>query len=125
MLLRIRPMLQLDTGYTGVQDLEDRREKIRFPIPESVSYKLTRGRGAAGTGLGRTINMSSAGLLFTTEQPLPLGVDVEVSVHWPVLLNSGCALKFVVFGSVVRSENHQAAVRITRYEFRTRAIRPE
>jgi hypothetical protein len=59
--------------------------------------------------------------LFTTEQQLPLGRTVELSVHWPAKLDGSCPLKFVAIGRVIRSEADIAAVRIERYEFRTRA----
>jgi hypothetical protein len=45
---------------------------------------------------------------------------VEVSVDWPAQLNGVCPLKFVAMGRVVRSDPHQAAVRIERYQFKTR-----
>jgi hypothetical protein len=45
---------------------------------------------------------------------------VELSVNWPARLDGTCALKFVALGRVVRSEANRAAVRIERYEFRTR-----
>jgi hypothetical protein len=59
--------------------------------------------------------------LFTTEEKLPLGRQVEIAVNWPARLGGTCPLKFVASGRVVRSENNRAAVRIERYEFRTRA----
>jgi hypothetical protein len=75
------------------------------------------------TGMGTTLNIGSGGVLFTTEQRLPIGRVVEVAVNWPARLDGTCALKFVASGRVVRSEEGRAAVRIERYEFRTRASR--
>jgi hypothetical protein len=65
--------------------------------------------------------MSSSGILFSTEQRLHLGRLVEVSVNWPARLGGTCPLKFVAVGRVVRSEPNRAALKIERYEFRTRA----
>jgi hypothetical protein len=65
--------------------------------------------------------MGSGGILFTTEEKLPLGRMVEVSVNWPARLDGICALQFVATGRVVRTDGHRAAVRIERYEFRTRS----
>jgi hypothetical protein len=64
--------------------------------------------------------MGSGGILFTTEDRLPLGQTLEVFVNWPARLDGTCPLQFVVTGRVVRSEDGQAVVRIDRYEFRTR-----
>jgi hypothetical protein len=73
------------------------------------------------SGTGRTLNIGSGGVLFTTEEKLPLGRTVELSVNWPAMLDGTCPLKFVAVGRVVRAEEDIAAVRIERYEFRTRA----
>jgi hypothetical protein len=72
------------------------------------------------SGSGTTLNIGSSGILFTTEEKLPLGRTVELSVNWPARLGGTCPLKFVAIGRVVRSEDHRAAVRIDRYEFKTR-----
>jgi hypothetical protein len=72
------------------------------------------------SGAGRTLNVGSGGILFTTEEKLPLGRVVELSVNWPARLGGTCPLKFVAVGRVVRSESTRAAVRIERYEFKTR-----
>jgi hypothetical protein len=78
-------------------------------------------RSSRVIGTGRTLNIGSGGVLFTTEEQLPLGRSVELSVNWPARLDGTCPLKFVAVGRVVRSEAEIAAVRIERYEFRTRA----
>jgi hypothetical protein len=64
--------------------------------------------------------MGSGGILFTTEERLPTGRLVELSVTWPARLDGTCPLKMVARGRVVRSDDSKAAVRIERYEFRTR-----
>jgi len=45
---------------------------------------------------------------------------VEISVNWPARLGGTCLLKFVATGRVVRADSDKAAIRIERYEFRTR-----
>jgi hypothetical protein len=73
------------------------------------------------TGYGTTLNIGSGGVLFTTEERLPIGRTVELSVNWPARLDGICPLQFVAIGRVVRSEEDRAAVRIDRYEFKTRS----
>jgi hypothetical protein len=102
--------------------MSDRRETTRFPLCEEVKYKLVHGK-VITTGTGKTLNIGSGGVLFTTEQRLPLGRMVEISVNWPARLDGTCPLKFVASGRVIRSEADRAAVRIERYEFRTRSSR--
>jgi len=98
----------------------DRRTTIRFPMREEVRYRLLNTKAPGTSGSGRTLNIASGGILFTTEGQLPMGRSVEISVNWPARLDGTCPLKFVATGRVVRSEADRAAVRIERYEFRTR-----
>jgi hypothetical protein len=71
--------------------------------------------------MGLTVNMSSNGVLFTTDRYLLPGRRLEVSISWPAQLNSKVALKLVARGRVVRSEDGRAAIEIHQYEFRTQA----
>lgn len=98
----------------------DRRRNNRFPVNEEVKYRVMH-KASRISGTGTTLNMGSGGLLFTTEEKLPLGRHVEISMNWPARLDGICPLKFVASGRVVRADNNRAAVRIERYEFRTRA----
>jgi hypothetical protein len=100
----------------------DRRTAVRFPIEEDVRYKVFN-RNTIEVGLGKTLNMSSNGILFTTERTLAPGERLEVAVNWPAQLDHKCALKLVTTGRVVRSDSGLAAIAIDRYEFRTQGIR--
>ncbi len=102
---------------------DDRRGADRFPIEREVKYKiLSRKNSTEGeTGAGLTGNMSSNGVLFTTDRHLLPGRRLEVSISWPAQLNSKVALKLVARGRVVRAEEGRAAIEIHQYEFRTQA----
>jgi hypothetical protein len=97
----------------------ERRLKRRFHIEQDVRYKMLYGQRIAETGVGRTANISSGGVWFTTETMLTSGMPVELSMSWPVLLNDSCPMKLMIYGCVVRSNERGAAVAIERYEFRT------
>ncbi len=101
----------------------ERRAKRRFVIEQEVRYKLLYGQRIAETGTGRTMNISSSGVWFTTESMLTTGMPVEISMNWPVMLNDRCAMKLMIYGCVVRSNEKGAAVAIERYEFRTQGAR--
>ncbi len=105
------------------KEKDDRRSSDRFPIEREVRYKvLSRKSSAEGeSGMGMTINMSSNGVLFTTDRYLLPGRRLEVSISWPAQLNSKVSLKLVARGRVVRSEEGRAAIEIHQYEFRTQA----
>jgi hypothetical protein len=99
----------------------DRRSTDRFPIESELRYKMVENKGAQEAGIGRTLNMSSSGVLFTSETHLPVGRRVELSVDWPAELNENCGLKLVALGRIVRATGEAAAMRIDKYDFRTRA----
>jgi hypothetical protein len=120
----------METGMSAAQsdisanfwNTPDRRGNSRFPVREEVRYRVLSTKAVAITGVGKTLNISSGGILFTTEGRLPMGKLVEVAVNWPARLGGSCPLRFVAVGRVVRAEANEAAVRIERYEFKTRRI---
>ena len=100
---------------------DDRRASNRLPIEREVRYKVLGGKKTVKqVGTGKTLNMSSGGVLFTTESALPEGERVELAVSWPAQLNDALPLKLVALGRLVRTEENQAAISIERYEFKTR-----
>jgi hypothetical protein len=111
-----------DRTFSGQADRE-RRIKRRFHIDQEVKYKMLYGQRIAETGVGRTMNVSSGGVWFSTENMLTSGMPVELSMTWPVLLNESCPMKLMIYGCVVRSNERGAAVAIERYEFRTQGSR--
>ena len=98
---------------------KDRRSSDRFPIERDVRYRLLNKRSIDEAGAGKTINMSSSGVLFTTESLLLPGRKIELAISWPAQLDNKCPLKFVARGRIARAEDGQAAVEIDQYEFRT------
>lgn len=113
---------EVDSAHVG--GALERRRTSRFPVREDVRYRIVQSKAQKVSGSGTTLNIGSNGILFTTEDRLPLGRMVELSVNWPARLDGTCALQFVATGRVVRSEQTRAAVRIERYEFKTRSNRP-
>jgi hypothetical protein len=98
----------------------DRRGSSRFPFWEDVRYRVLNAKSQHMGGQGRTTDMSSGGLRFTTAGELEHGNLIELSVNWPARLGGVCPLQFVAVGRVVRSDSDSAAVRIQKYEFKTR-----
>jgi hypothetical protein len=97
----------------------DRRRTDRFPIEREVRYKVLNKRSGEEGGDGKTVNISSDGVLFSCQHILLPGRRLEVAINWPAQLNNKCALKLVARGRVVRFENGHAAIEILQYEFRT------
>ena len=99
----------------------DRRQSDRFPIERNVRYKVLSKRSGEEVGDGKTLNISSSGVLFTTDHMLLPGRRMEVSISWPAQLNNRTALRLVAKGRIVRFEQGRAAMLIQQYEFRTQA----
>lgn len=98
----------------------DRRTNARFPCRLAVSYQALEHPFFSGEAVSETLNISSKGLLFTTSEPFQPGQLLQVSVDWPARLENTVPLKLVAEGRIVRNLNGQAAMRIDKYEFRTR-----
>ena len=97
----------------------ERRLSDRFPIEREVRYRVLNKRGGDEAGDGRTINMSSSGVLFTTDHMLLPGRRLELSISWPAQLDNKCPLRLVARGRVIRFEPGRTAIEIQQYEFRT------
>src|ERR1700676_3366999 len=95
----------------------------RYPIALEIEYKLLRKGRIERLGLGRTLNVSSGGVLFEANESLPAGSSIELLMRWPFLLEGVCPLKLVIHGSVVRSDSRRIAVRTKHHEFRTAGAR--
>src|ERR1700722_19720890 len=96
----------------------ERRSKIRYPVSLNVKYR-TVGRSNRISGVGRTLNMSSGGLLIAADQRTEVGAKIELNVEWPSLLDGAIPLQLVAVGRVVRCLEVGFALSFTQYQFRT------
>lgn len=101
--------------------ITERRRSSRFPIEREVRYKTLNQRAETLIGNGKTLNISSSGVLFTSDHDLPVGTRLEVSISWPAQLNEKCLLNLVARGRVTRHMKGQLALQIQQYEFRTQS----
>ena len=102
---------------------QDRRHSDRFPIEREVRYRVLNKRGGDEAGEGQSLNISSGGVLFTSEHMLLPGRRMELAISWPAHLDNKCALKLVARGRVVRFQGNAAALEIMQHEFRTKGTR--
>lgn len=91
-----------------------------FPIEEGVCYCTMRRGRISSAGAGKTIQISSREIQFTTQGSLNPGERAQLAVEWPAVIGNACLLKLEIYGSVIWSLPGAAAVKIGRYEFRTR-----
>jgi DNA-binding NarL/FixJ family response regulator len=109
-------------GPIGAAELSgaDRRNNARFPCRLAVTYQALEHPFLSGVATSETLNISSKGLLFATDEPLQAGQLLQVSVDWPARLENQVPLKLVAEGRIVRNADGEAAMHIDKYEFRTR-----
>jgi hypothetical protein len=101
-------------------DPERRPPRRSFPIHQEVRYQCVKGSRICEVGLGKTLELSSNEVRFTTQHLLKRGQRMRLAIDWPVMLDKTCRMKLEIFGCIVNCEPTEAAVKIQRYEFRTR-----
>ena len=88
---------------SAVFGVADRRVTSRFPVAQEIRYRLVESRPASKGSVGKALNISSGGVLFTTTKRLPHGHRVEMAIHWPARLGGNCPVQFVATGRVIFS----------------------
>jgi PilZ domain len=97
----------------------ERRTKARYPLRLGVRYR-TLSSGPALVGVGRTVNMSSGGLLIASEKAkVAEGARLQLTVEWPFLLHGVTPLQLVASCRVTRCDPEEFAVKMDQYLFRT------
>src|SRR5215472_10382290 len=116
-------MNPIRTGQSEKNEAEkiggERRTDRRYDINLNVRWKLIRRRRVLESGTGKTVDVSSGGLLIEIDRELPSGLNIELSIAWPVLLHDVAPLQLVVAGRVVRTTGQRVGVRMIQHEFRT------
>jgi len=97
----------------------ERRAHYRYPMNLQVHYRLIGNHRAQRLGFGRTIDVSSGGVLFEAEDLVPAESVIELALSWPFRLHGSCSLQLIVRGRILRADNGKVAVRSEFHEFRT------
>ena len=96
----------------------DRRTSRRYELALNLRFSYVK-KGAAIHGNGTTVELASGGVLFHADAPPPDGVEVELRVEWPFLLQEVCNLEVLLKGRVIRTDSRGTAVKMHGYEFQT------
>jgi hypothetical protein len=102
--------------------LGDRRFSRRYPIIAELEFQAIGDDGLRVKGLGRSIDLSTGGVLFEVDQilregALRKGMPIELVIAWPARLNRSLALNLCVSGRVARSHGTMHAVRMRDHDF--------
>ena len=103
----------------------DQRLNGRYPITLELQYKLLNKGRVEHLGAGRTLNISSGGVLFEADDRLPTSGPIELAMSWPFLLEGVCGLKLIMRGRIVRCDAGAKAIAVKAeyHEFRTSGVR--
>ena len=93
---------------------------MQFALVLPLKYKVISPEAKAISGTGSTVLLSSTDIIFEADQPLGSGVQCEISIAWPVLLESRIPLQLVLQSVITGSECQFVMGRVSKYEFRTR-----
>lgn len=100
----------------------ERRNDRRYALHLDLKWKLVRRRRMLDAGTGHTLDLSSGGILLDAGRHLPVGLNLELSVSWPVLLHNIAPMQLAISGRIVRTDGRLVAVQMVQHEFRTAGI---
>lgn len=96
----------------------DRRIDRRYSHEMELQFSYSV-RGVNYYGSGMTADLSRGAVRFLCDNPPPNGVDVELRIAWPFLLQNVCPLELVVLGKPIKTDERGTVLAMSHYEFRT------
>ena len=91
----------------------------RYPIALPLRYKAKTKHGPLA-GSGQTRMISSKDIIFDGGNGLEPGMNAEIVLEWPPLLDDRIRLQLVLHAAITGSQNNVTEARILSYDFRTR-----
>ena len=76
-------------------------------------------RGQTFHGTGRATELSRSGVRFVAESEVPDGVEAELHIQWPLLLQDVASLELVMPGRILRTDSRGTLLKPRDYAFRT------
>src|SRR5450432_2089147 len=116
-------MVLFDDQPEKLMNLTMAWEKQPFAPPGIAGER--RGGRRYGIQLDLTWKLVRRCRLFDTGRDLPEGLNVELSIAWPVLLHDVAPLQLTVAGRIVRCEDRIVAIEMVQHEFRTAGMSAE
>ncbi len=112
------PQTQVASPATEVTWYDKKR---LYPIDMPLRYEILGRRSGSGpvSGCGRTTQVGSRSVVFTSDQVLEVNRMIRLVLDWPVPLADGVALRLWAFGTIVGVESHIVLVAFSQGELRT------
>lgn len=99
---------------------QERRSTTRYQMELGLHYRVVLPTIDQTLRTGKTLNISTGGILFTVHEDLRPRMLMEVIIDWPVKAKGDIPLKLRVHGRVVRIQREpvrMVAVKIVRSAF--------
>ena len=96
------------------------QRSFRFAIERPVEYRCTDSRGGPKLQ-GRTVNISSTGVLLRTEEKIGVGRKMELIVRMAQLAPNGPEVDLLLLGTSVRSGDGWVAVHARKHQILKRS----
>jgi hypothetical protein len=101
-----------------VNNVNEQRKNQRFDL--KLPFEIIR-TGTNAKLFGETRNLSSSGVLFSSDSDVEVGEPIEYMITFPKPANSRSEVRLRCVGKVLRQEESKFAATLERYEFvRTR-----
>jgi hypothetical protein len=98
-----------------VNNLNEQRKNQRFDL--KLPFEIIR-TGANMKMVGETKNMSSSGVLFTSDKSIEVGEPIEYLITFPKPAGSRSEIRLRCVGTVLREDTELSfAATLERYEF--------
>jgi hypothetical protein len=98
-----------------VNNVNEQRKNQRFEL--KLPFEIIR-TGAHQKTLGETKNVSSSGVLFTSETTIEVGEPIEYFITFPKAAGSKSEVRLRCVGTVLREDpESKFAATLERYEF--------
>ena len=103
-------------NYTVNITVNEQRKNQRFDL--RLPFEIV-GTGQQPRANGETRNLSSAGVLFTSSTPVPVGEPIEYFITFPKAPGARSEVRLRCVGKVVREDvdSEAFAATLERYEF--------
>jgi hypothetical protein len=88
---------------------------VRFEIDRPVEFRLTDQRGAV-LQHGRTVNISSGGVLIRTDEKVGVGRKMEATVRMAKLAPEGAEVDLKLLGITIRSGEGWVALQVRKHQ---------
>jgi hypothetical protein len=96
----------------------DRRSASRYRIEADLSYQVFSRSKLIGAGYGRTLDISSGGVLFQSVDPVPPRRKIELAVVWPVRPEDARSVELWATGITLPPRRGRTVVKLSRFAFR-------